>query len=72
MDLAEFVDKDVHYAHRIGIRDVIVEAFGKQGALASVFTLNKPLHGRSLDSSEPFVVGSAAGFAPWQIPLRNR
>ena len=25
----EFVDKDVHYAHRIGIRDVIVEALRK-------------------------------------------
>jgi len=47
-DQVEFVDKDVDYAHRIGIRDVIVEALGQQGALASMFTLNKALHGRSL------------------------
>jgi len=44
----EFVDKNVDYAHRIGIADVVVEAFGKKGALASMFTLNKALHGRSL------------------------
>jgi hypothetical protein len=25
----EFIDKDVDYAHRIGIADVVVEAFGK-------------------------------------------
>ncbi|GLH43049.1 hypothetical protein RS3R6_36290 [Pseudomonas atacamensis] len=47
-DQVEFVDKDVDYAHRIGIRDVIVEARGKEGFLASMFTLDKALHGRSL------------------------
>lgn len=28
-DQIRFVDKDVDYAHRIGLRDVIVEALGK-------------------------------------------
>jgi hypothetical protein len=44
----EFVDKDVDYAHRIGIANLVAEAFGKQGALASMFTLDKALHERSL------------------------
>ena len=29
IDQVEFVDKDVDYAHRIGIADVVVEALGK-------------------------------------------
>jgi hypothetical protein len=29
IDQVEFVDKDVDYAYRIGIADVVVEAFGK-------------------------------------------
>jgi hypothetical protein len=33
-DQVEFVDKDVDYAHRVGIRDVIVEALWKEGTLA--------------------------------------
>ena len=28
-DQVEFIDEDVDYAHRIGIADVVVEAFGK-------------------------------------------
>ncbi|MNU45015.1 hypothetical protein D3C71_338480 [compost metagenome] len=28
-DQVEFIDKDVDYAHRIGIADVVVEALGK-------------------------------------------
>jgi hypothetical protein len=28
-DHVEFVDEDIDYAHRIGIADVVVEAFGK-------------------------------------------
>ncbi|KPW40003.1 hypothetical protein ALO66_200013 [Pseudomonas coronafaciens pv. atropurpurea] len=46
--LVEFVDKDVDYTHRVGIADIVVEAFGKQAALTSVFALNKAFHGRSL------------------------
>lgn len=37
-------DEDIDHAHRISIADVIIEALGKQGDLASVFTLNKPLN----------------------------
>lgn len=47
-DQVEFVDKDIYYAHRIGIADVIVEALRKEGTLASMFTLDKALHERSL------------------------
>ena len=48
IDQVEFVDEDVDYPHRIGIADVVVEALGKSGALTSMFTLDKALHGRSL------------------------
>jgi hypothetical protein len=48
IDQLQFVDEDVDYAHRIGIADVVVEALGKLGALTSMFTLDKALHGRSL------------------------
>jgi hypothetical protein len=48
IDQVEFVDKDIDYAYRIGIADAVVEALGKLGALASMFTLNEALHGRSL------------------------
>jgi hypothetical protein len=44
----KFVDKNVEYAHRIGIRDVIVEALWMDVALASMLTLDKALYGRSL------------------------
>jgi hypothetical protein len=47
-DQVEFVDEDVDDAYRIGIADVVVEALGKSGALASMFTLNEALHRRSL------------------------
>ncbi|MGF6317871.1 hypothetical protein ABIA60_004149 [Pseudomonas frederiksbergensis] len=29
IDQVKFVDKDVDYAHRVGIADVVVEALGK-------------------------------------------
>jgi len=48
IDQVEFVDEDVDYADRIGIADVVVEALGKLGTLASMFTLDKALHGQSL------------------------
>jgi hypothetical protein len=48
IDQVEFVDEDVDYALRISIADVVVQALGKSGALASMFTLDKALHGRSL------------------------
>ena len=48
IDQVEFVDKDVDYAQRIGVANLVVEALGKQGALASMFILDKALHGRSL------------------------
>ena len=48
IDQVKLVDKDVDYAHRIGIADVVIEALGKSGALASMFTLDEALHNRSL------------------------
>ena len=37
----EFVDKYVDYANRIGITDVVVKAFGKQGTLSAMVTLDE-------------------------------
>lgn len=39
----EFIDENVDYTHWIGIANVVVEAFGKQSALATMFTLDGAL-----------------------------
>lgn len=39
----ELIDENVDYTHWSGIADVIVEALGKQGALAAMFTLDEAL-----------------------------
>ena len=44
----EMLDEGINDPDRIVLRDVIIEMFRKQGALASVLTLNKTLHGRPL------------------------
>lgn len=41
----EFIDKHIDYSHRIGVRDVIIQALGQQCALTSVLALDVTLHG---------------------------
>ncbi|KTC61538.1 hypothetical protein AO287_08120 [Pseudomonas savastanoi] len=47
IDQVEFIDEDINYAHRVGIADVFVEAFGEQRALAAMFALDEALHQES-------------------------
>ncbi len=47
-DQVEFIGEDINHPYRVGIADVLIEALGKQGALPSVLTLDKPFHGLPL------------------------
>src|ERR1019366_2370841 len=40
----KLIDENINYAHRIVLGDIIVQQFGKQRTLGSVFTLNKAWH----------------------------
>ncbi len=40
----EFIDKNIDHSHRVGFRHVVIQALGKQRALASMLFLDKSLH----------------------------
>jgi hypothetical protein len=42
---SQFIDKDIHDAHWIGLRYVVVKAFREQRTLGSAFTFDEALHG---------------------------
>ena len=43
----KLIDENINYTHRIILRDIIVEQFGKECPLNSLFTLNKAPHTNS-------------------------
>jgi hypothetical protein len=51
----KLIDKDVNYAHGIGVRHVVIERFREEKALRTIVALNKPLH-----LAHPIAIG-------WQI-----
>ncbi|MGF6240798.1 hypothetical protein P3T42_002549 [Paraburkholderia sp. GAS38] len=40
----KLIDKDVDYAHRIVIGDIVFEILGQQDSLRTVFSFNESLH----------------------------
>jgi hypothetical protein len=40
----KLIDKDINYAHGIGVRYIVVECFGDEKALTTTVALNGPLH----------------------------
>jgi len=40
----KLIYKDIDYAHRVRVRHVVVECFGKKQALSTIVALNEPLH----------------------------
>ncbi|AIN61280.1 hypothetical protein HMPREF2886_22945 [Pseudomonas sp. HMSC066A08] len=42
----EFIDENIDHPHRVGVRHVVIQALGKQRALASMLSLDKTLHWR--------------------------
>ena len=41
----QFINEDIHDAHRIGLSYIVVKAFREQRALGSAFTFDETLHG---------------------------
>ena len=44
----EFIDERLNDSDRIILADIVIETFGEQCALGSVFTFNKTLHGSAV------------------------
>ena len=44
----KLIDENINYTHRIILRDIIVQQFGKEYPLNSLFTLDKAPHTNSL------------------------
>ncbi|MNN75101.1 hypothetical protein D3C81_1913720 [compost metagenome] len=42
----EFIDEHIDHPHRVGVRHVIIQAFGQQRALTSTLSLDETLHGQ--------------------------
>lgn len=42
----EFIDEHIDHSHRIGVRDVVIQALGKQHALALMLSPDKRFMGR--------------------------
>ncbi|MDR5755126.1 hypothetical protein QCE48_30670, partial [Caballeronia sp. LZ024] len=40
----KLIDKDINYAHGIGVRYVVVECVGEEKALITIVALNEPFH----------------------------
>jgi hypothetical protein len=40
----EFIDENIDHPHRVGVRHKVIQALGKQRALASMLSLDKTLH----------------------------
>lgn len=47
------IDEHIDHPHRVGVRDVVIQALGQQRALASMYSLDKALHGPPLLSLNP-------------------
>jgi len=42
--LIKLIDKDINYAHGIGVRHVVIECFRQEKALRTIVALNEPFH----------------------------
>ena len=42
----EFIDENIDHPYRVGVRHIVIQALGKQRALASMLSLDKTLHWR--------------------------
>ena len=40
----EVIDENIDHPHRIGVRHIVIQALGKQRAMASMLSLDKTLH----------------------------
>jgi hypothetical protein len=40
----EFIDENIDHPHRVCVRHMVIQALGKQHALASMLSLDKALH----------------------------
>jgi len=49
----EFIDENIDHPHRVGVRHIVIQALGKQRALASALSLDKTLHRRPPLISNP-------------------
>ena len=49
----EFIDENIDHPHRVGVRHVVIQALGKQRALASMLSLDKTLHRHPLADLNP-------------------
>ena len=49
----ELIDENIDHPYRVGVRHVVIQALGKQRALASMLSLDKTLHWRPLLISNP-------------------
>ena len=43
----EFIDEHIDHTSRVGVRHIVIQALGKQHALASMLSLDKTLHRHS-------------------------